>query len=166
MRVLEVLQEDELYPCHNISSLRMQLCKWLRHQYTVDELFLHNVLWTGEIWRNKMDGTRFDWLLVRSRDSSCHLTVKCILKSSQNIRYTISSGSFPSNHTMESLWMNLFPFCIFHNCVPCDSACLISFGDIMLETNLFSWRHSHYRHHRAYSCLILFLFCARIAQSV
>lgn len=28
--------------------LRIQFCRWLRHQHTADEPFLHNTAWTGE----------------------------------------------------------------------------------------------------------------------
>jgi hypothetical protein len=56
-RVLRVLHDDQLHPYHYLWSahlfpddcpLQMKFCKWLRHQHTADELFLHTILWTGE----------------------------------------------------------------------------------------------------------------------
>lgn len=46
-----------LHPCHDSPSahlfpadrpLRIQFCRWLRHQHAANEPFLHNTTWTGE----------------------------------------------------------------------------------------------------------------------
>lgn len=53
--ILKVLCDNQLHPYHKFWSahlfpdnrpLQMQVCKWLRHQHTTDELLLNNILWT------------------------------------------------------------------------------------------------------------------------
>jgi hypothetical protein len=54
--VLKVLHYNQVYPYHyswstfpDDSPLRMQSFKWLQHEHTADELFLHNILWTNNV---------------------------------------------------------------------------------------------------------------------
>jgi hypothetical protein len=54
--VLKVLHYNQVHPYHyswstspDDSPLRMQSFKWLQHEHTADELFLHNILWTDNV---------------------------------------------------------------------------------------------------------------------
>jgi hypothetical protein len=49
--------DDQLHSYHYLrsahnftddSSLRIQFCEWLLHQYSADEFLLNNILWTDE----------------------------------------------------------------------------------------------------------------------
>jgi hypothetical protein len=61
---------------------------------------------------------------------------------------------------------NLFSSCIFHNCFPSDSACLVSCGDITLETQIYFHDVTHTTDITEPTVVFFFFFCPDSAVDI